>query len=198
MARNLLLLLSFVAPHAALAQDFKVDPEAGNSNFSAVFEAAVGERITANSSAMSCVVKYDEAKGFVSGSCSVELSSVRVDNDDTKTEHFGQWATNKKSAPKDCKLESRFENVKVGHLKPGVPTRFTAAIPFTVCGKSRSDGGKERLSGRLTLLPAGSYSDATTLRARHHRTLQTLSVPGRATVHRRLGGACTESREGRR
>ena len=166
MARKLLILLPVLAANPAYAQEFKVDPEAGNSTLAAVFESAVGERITANSSAVSCQVKYDQAAGLVSGNCSVQLPSVRVDNDDTKTEHFGQWATNKKSDPKDCKLEARFDKVKVGQLKPEVPVRFAAAIPFTVCGKSRTDGGKEQLSGRLTLLPAGSYGDATTVRVR--------------------------------
>jgi hypothetical protein len=102
----------------------------------------------------------------VSGSCSVLLPTIRVDNDDTKTEHFGQWATNKKTDPKVCKLDARFEKIKVGQLKPEVPVRFAAAIPLSVCGKSRTDGGREQLSGRLTLLPAGSYRDATAVRVR--------------------------------
>lgn len=165
MARISFFLLCLIIPNAS-AQQFKVDPEAGNNSFTAVFESALGERITANSSGVSCDVKYDPAKGLLSGDCSVKLTSVRVDNDDTKTEHFGQWATNKKSDPKDCKLEARFDQLKVGQLKPNVPKNFEATIPFTVCGKSRSDGGQERLTGRLTLLPAGSYGDATTVRAR--------------------------------
>jgi hypothetical protein len=166
MARRLLLILAVVVARAAGAEAFKVDPDSGNSTFSAVFESALGERITANSSAVSCLLNYDQAAGLVSGSCSVQLPSVRVDNDDTKTEHFGQWATNKKSDPKACTLEARFERVKVAQLKPEVPVRFAAAIPFTICGKARTDGGKEQLVGRLTLLPAGTYGEATTVRVR--------------------------------
>jgi hypothetical protein len=37
-------------PFAAAAEDFTVDPDAGNSGFSAVFDAALGERINALSS----------------------------------------------------------------------------------------------------------------------------------------------------
>ena len=79
--------------HAAGAQ-FTVDPEAGNSAFTAVFDAAIGERITAVSSAVGCTIEADEAKLVGSAKCSVPLTSIRVDNDETKSEHFAEWATN--------------------------------------------------------------------------------------------------------
>jgi polyisoprenoid-binding protein YceI len=66
---------------------FKVDPEAGNNTFSAVFDAALGERIMAVTSGIDCTVTVDEGK-LGKAKCSVPLKSIKVDNDDTKTEHF--------------------------------------------------------------------------------------------------------------
>jgi len=45
----LLVALVFAAP--AAAEDFKTNPDAGNNVFTAVFDAKLGERITAQSSA---------------------------------------------------------------------------------------------------------------------------------------------------
>jgi len=77
---------------AAAETKFAVDPEVGNNAFTALFDSAIGERITAVSSAVGCTFTVDEAKLEGRGHCSVPLSSIRVDNDDTKTAHFGQWA----------------------------------------------------------------------------------------------------------
>src|SRR5438445_12927966 len=94
---GLMLLAALVAMNrAAAATQFAVDPEVGNNAFTAVFDSQIGERITAVSSAVGCTLTVDEAKREGRASCSVPLGSIRVDNDDTKTEHFGQWATNKK------------------------------------------------------------------------------------------------------
>ena len=59
-----LLVCMFVlgAPTAQASARFAVDPEAGNNTFTAVFDAAIGERITAVSSAVACTLIVDEAK----------------------------------------------------------------------------------------------------------------------------------------
>jgi len=102
----------------------------------------------------------------VSGKCSVPLESIRVDNDDTKSDHFRQWATNKKSDPAACRLEAMFENVRLGTLAPERPVPFEAEIPFTVCGRGRADGGPERVSGTALFFPPGAYGERKTIRIR--------------------------------
>jgi hypothetical protein len=161
-------LLAFLSavPAAGLAEELTVNPEAGNSGFSAVFDAALGERINAVSSSVGCEVAFDEKTGLASGRCSVPLTSIRVDNDDTKSGHFHEWATNKRSEPRDCKLEAVFSGVHLGTLVPEKPVPFTAEIPFTVCGRARIDGGKEKLSGTAVLFPPGAYGDKKTIRIR--------------------------------
>ena len=159
-----LALLALAA--TARGETFAVDPEAGNNTFSAVFDAKLGERINAVSSAVGCELRYDERAGTASGRCSVALSTIRVDNDDTKSDHFRQWATNKKADPEDCRLEAAFEGVKVGALAAERPVPFRAEIPFQVCGRGRADGGKESLSGTALLFPAGAYGDRKTIRIR--------------------------------
>src|SRR5476649_1105887 len=94
-----------------VASALTVDPAAGNSKFDAVFDAPLGEKIDAMSSAVSCNIAYDASSG-AQGSCSVPLTSIMVDNEPTKTEHFRQWATNKKSDPKTCKIEAKLSEVK--------------------------------------------------------------------------------------
>ena len=166
MTRTLLLSLLASLPVAAAGEDFVVNPDAGNNAFSAVFDAALGERISAVSSAVGCQVTYDEKAGTASGRCSVPLESIRVDNDDTKSDHFRQWATNKKSAPKDCRLEATFSGVKVGALAAERAVPFTAAIPFKVCGRARADGGAETVTGTAMLFPPGAYGESKTIRIR--------------------------------
>ena len=160
------LALLLAAPAAAPAEDLTVNPEAGNNSFSAVFDAALGERINAVSSAVGCNLAYDGKAGVGSGRCSVPLTSIRVDNDETKSDHFRQWATNKKSDPAACKLEAVFEGVKVGPLAPEKPLPFSAEIPFTVCGRARADGGKEKVTGTALLFPPGTYGEKETIRIR--------------------------------
>jgi hypothetical protein len=159
-----LLALLLAAP--AGAEDFAVDPEAGNNTLSAVFDAALGERINAVSSAVGCEIRYDDRAGTASGRCSVPLESIRVDNDDTKSDHFRQWATNKKSEPRDCRLEAVFSGVKVGPLAPEKPVPFRAEVPFQVCGRGPADGRRETLSGTAVLFPPGSYGERKTIRIR--------------------------------
>src|SRR2546430_2683781 len=52
---------------------FAVDPEAGNNTFSAVFDAAIGERITAVSSAVACTLTVD-----ADGAPDVELGACAL------------------------------------------------------------------------------------------------------------------------
>jgi hypothetical protein len=146
---------------------FTVDPEAGNNTFSAVFDAAIGERITAVSSAIGCTVSVDEAALTGKATCSVPLSSIRVDNDDTKSDHFRQWATNKKVDPKTCNFVLELSPLKLqGPVEPMKPIAFETEGKFTICGRQRDDKGAERVTGTIIYLPAGSYKDVRTLRIR--------------------------------
>jgi hypothetical protein len=160
----LLAALALAAP--AAAEDLKTDPEAGNNVFTAVFDATLGERISAQSSAVACDLAYDEKAGTASGGCSVPLTTIRVDNEDTKTEHFQQWVTNRKSDPRECRFEAKFADVKVGRLVPEQPASFAAQIPFTVCGRGPVDGRKERVKGTALLFPPGAYGEKRTIRIR--------------------------------
>lgn len=161
-----LLALSLSVPAAAGAEELTVNPEAGNSGFSAVFDAKLGERINAVSSAVGCEVTFDEKAGLASGRCSVPLTSITVDNDATKSEHFHDWATNKRSDAKACRIEAVFSGVRLGALVAEQPVPFSAEIPFTVCGRARADGGKEKVSGTAVLFPPGAYGDRKTIRIR--------------------------------
>jgi hypothetical protein len=165
---SLLLALVLTPSAAALAETkFAVDPEAGNNAFSAVFDAAIGERITAVSSAIACTLHVDEEQLTGQASCSVPLTSIRVDNDDTKSDHFRQWATNKKVEPKKCALKLELPRLKVAGPVEGMkPVPFDTEGTFTVCGRPRDDKGAEKISGTILYLPAGSYKDVRTLRIR--------------------------------
>src|SRR6266850_7594880 len=135
---GLMLLAALVAMNrAAAATQFAVDPEVGNNAFTAVFDSQIGERITAVSSAVGCTLTVDEAKREGRAGCSVPLSTVRIDNDDTKTEHFGQWATNQKTDPKQCTFQLEVPEVKLpSPVEPKTPVAFTTEGRFTICGRS--------------------------------------------------------------
>jgi hypothetical protein len=162
----LALVLATFATSASAAERLRVDPDVGNSTLSAVFDAALGERIVAQSSSVSCDVTWDEKAGTASGACSVPLTGLVVDNEPTKTGHFREWTTNRRSDPAACRLEARFQGVKLGALAAEKPVPFAADVPFTVCGRGPTDGRRERLAGTVVLLPAGTYGDAKTLRVR--------------------------------
>jgi hypothetical protein len=166
MNRTAALLTLLLAAPAALAEEFTVNPEAGNSGFSAIFDAALGERISAVSSAVGCTVSFEEKTGLAAGRCQVPLASITVDNDATKSEHFRDWATNKKSEPKDCTIEAVFSGVKLGALVAEKPVAFSAEVPFTVCGRARANGAREKLTGTALLFPPGAYGDKKTIRIR--------------------------------
>jgi hypothetical protein len=170
MARVTLLLIAFAVYSSSAAPaetKFAVDPEAGNNTFSAVFDAAIGERITAVSSAVGCTLSVDEAKLQGKASCSVPLTSIRVDNDETKSDHFRQWATNKKVDPKKCLFKLEVPGLKLDTaVEPMKPVPFETEGTFTICGRPRDDKGDEKISGTIIYLPAGSYKDVRTLRIR--------------------------------
>jgi len=170
MKRCLAVTITLVACSRLASADsstFSVDPEAGNNAFSAVFDAAIGERIMAVSSGVGCTVTVDEGKLEGHAKCSVPLKAIRVDNDDIKTEHFQQWATNKKINAEKCTFDLDVPNVKLPPpLVEKKPLAFTTEGTFTLCGRKRDDGGTERMTGTVIYLPPGSYGEARTLRIR--------------------------------
>lgn len=150
------LLLALVA--ATAPQKLAVNAEAGNNTFSAVFDAKVGERINAVSSAVGCALTYDEGTTSAAGTCSVPLKSIMVDNEPTKTEHFQQWSTNKKGTVDECRFEAKLGALKLQAPLSEKPVKFSGDATFTVCGRARTDGGKEKITGEAMLMPGGSTS----------------------------------------
>jgi len=145
----------------------KVDPEAGNNTFSAVFDAALGERITAVSSAVGCAITADEGKLEGHAKCSVPLTSITVDSDETKTDHFRQWATNKKLDPKQCTFDLDLPHVQLpSPLVEKQPVAFTTDGTFSICRRQRDNGQPEKIQGTIILLPAGSLGDGRAFRIR--------------------------------
>jgi hypothetical protein len=151
-----LLLLAVLSFPVLAADRLSVDGKAKQNTVTAVFDAPLGERITAVSAAVACDATWEPATGVASGSCSVPLTSFKVDGDDVKTGHFRQWATNKTSDPASCVLSARFDGVKLpSPVAADVPQAFTAKVPFQVCGRPRDDGGLEEVGGTVVLLPDG-------------------------------------------
>jgi hypothetical protein len=132
-----------------------VNPDAGNNKFDATFDAPLGEKIVATSSSLGCDLSYDDKAGTASGNCSAPLTSVMVDNEPTKTAHFQQWATNKKLDAKKCTLLAKFDSLKLEGPLSATPVRLAGDAAFTVCGKARADGGKEKVEGTATQLANG-------------------------------------------
>ena len=151
----------------ATGETLHVDPDVGNSNFSAVFDAPLGERINAVSSRVLCDLTYDSESATASGKCSVPLISIVVDSQPVKTEHFQQWATHKKSDPKNCALEANLSGLKLDPpLNANAVSKFAAEIPFTVCGRQRRDGKREHLEGTATLVSSTAAGQGRTVRVR--------------------------------
>jgi hypothetical protein len=137
-----------------VAAALTVDPKAGNSKFDAVFDAPLGEKIDAMSSQVGCSLTFDN--GSADGTCSVPLTSITVDNEPTKAEHFQQWATNKKSEPKECKIEAKLAGVKADPpTLSETESKLSGEAAFTVCGRARTDGGKEKITGTAMKLADG-------------------------------------------
>lgn len=151
MLGPLLLVVLSAAP-----QDLRVDGNAGNNTLNGVFDAPLGERITATSSAVGCELRVDPGTASLSGRCFVPLESITVDADPTKSDHFRQWATNRKSDPARCTLAADLGKVAlVLPTSPGASTQFEADVPFTVCGRSREDRGLEHVTGTVVRLEDG-------------------------------------------
>jgi len=175
-----LLVSVFVLGTPAARGDarFAVDPEAGNNTFTAVFDAAIGERITAVSSAVACTLTVDEAKLEGKASCSVPLTSIRVDNDDVKSEHFRRWATNKTVDQKKCVFALEVPAVKLaGPVEPMKPVEFETEGRFTICGRPRDDKSEEKMRVTVLYLPAEQYDAGKTPRPargarKHARTIR--------------------------
>ena len=147
----LLLVLS-----AAVPQTLRVDGTVGNNTLNGVFDAPLGERITAVSSGVGCDIQLGEEGRNLSGRCSVPLESITVDADPTKTEHFRQWATNRKGDPARCMLAAQLDGIAVSLPRvTGESTEFQGDVPFTVCGRPREDGGREHVIGTLVRLDDG-------------------------------------------
>lgn len=165
-AATLLAALAGV-PFPASARSLATDPDAGNNSLSAVFDAAIGERIIAVSSAVDCTLEVDDQKLVGKALCRVPLTSIEVDNEPTKTEHFQQWATNKKGTPQECTFDLVVDPVELEEpVAPSVPVAFETTGTFTICGRSKQGGGKEKITGTLVHLPAGMYGPRETLRIR--------------------------------
>ncbi len=151
MVRAFLLL---VLP--ASVQTLRVDGKAGNNTLNGVFDAPLGERITATSSAVACDIQVNAQTRNLSGRCSVPLETITVDSDPTKSGHFRQWATNRKSDPARCTFATQFEAVPLS-LPGEASAELAADLPFTVCGRPREDGGREHVSGTVIRLEDGRY-----------------------------------------
>ncbi len=160
------LLASGVIPTQAETH-FTVDPDAGNNTFAAVFDAAIGERITAVSSTVGCSIVADEAALAGRATCSVPLGAIRVDNDDAKSDHFRQWATNKRVAAEQCMLTLEVPRLALdAGVEPMKAVPFETEGTFTICGRKRDDGGAEKITGTVLVLPAGADRTLRTLRVR--------------------------------
>lgn len=152
---------------AAPGSAYFTEADAGNNKFSAVFEAPLGEIITAVSARVACEFTLDDKTLTGSGKCSVPLTSIVVDNEPTKTEHFREWSTNKKSAPDKCSFEAAVTRFKLaGPLGPQRPVGLEGEAVFTLCGRPREDKGAEKLTGQAIFFPAGAYGESPTIRVR--------------------------------
>jgi len=132
-----LLLLS-----ASPVQTLRVEGEAGNNTLNGVFDAPLGERIVAVSAAVGCDIQVDPEARNLSGRCSVPLNSITVDADPTKTEHFRQWATNRKVDAARCMLTAQLERIAVSLPEaPGASTDFQAEVPSPSAAVPATTGG---------------------------------------------------------
>ena len=148
----LLLVLS------AATVPLRVDGKAGNNTLNGVFDAPLGERITATSSAVACDIQVDRESRNLSGRCLVPLLTITVDADPTKTEHFRQWATNRTSEAARCTLGAQLDGIVLSlPATPGESAPFQADLPFTVCGRAREDGGREHVTGTVVRLDDGWF-----------------------------------------
>lgn len=150
-----LLALVFFTTDRAHAESFRVDPDKGNSSMTAVFSAPLGERITAVSTSISCDLDV-AGDGSATGRCSLPLTSINVDNEPDKTDHFRQWATNRKSDPEKCSFDFEIQSAgALAEVEPMKPLQMRATGEFTICGRKHADGDAEMVHGAVVLFPAG-------------------------------------------
>jgi hypothetical protein len=154
---------------SATGATYGVDVDARGNAMTAVFDSAVGERITAVSPRIACTLTVDEAALTGSAHCSVPLTSIAVDNTPQKSEHFQQWATNKKSDPEACTIDLTLPAVRVpGPVTPDRPIQLTTEGTFTICGRPRDDHGAEPVAVTLTYIPEYGDDKVHALRIRAH------------------------------
>lgn len=149
------------------AEGFKVEGSVGlaSPTMSVVFDSALGERITAASSDLTCRIDINLKKGESSGDCVIPLKSISVDGHAQKSEHFYDWATNKKSDPEQCQIKFAWEQARAaGPIFENQPATFSVLGKFTVCGRARDDQGKETVTGNLFLFPPGVRIETQALR----------------------------------
>ena len=164
LAAGLLMSGSFAW---AAETTYTSNPILGNSTFSAVFDAVIGERITAVSSAIECTITVEAGQKSGGAKCSVPLTSIMVDSEPTKTEHFQEWATNKKTEAKQCRFDLEIPNVTVDTaLEDKKPVEFSSEGTFTICGRKREGEKPEKITGSVIYLPPGTYGKNRTLRVR--------------------------------
>lgn len=146
---------------------YTAQPTLGNSAFTAVFDAVIGERITAVSSAIECTIIVEDGQKSGRAKCSVPLTSIMVDNEPTKTQHFQEWATNKKTEAKECRFDLAIPHVTVDTaLEDKKPIEFSTEGTFTICDRTREGGKPEKITGSIVYLPPGAYGKNRTLRVR--------------------------------
>ena len=71
----------------------------------------------------------------MAGTCTVALTSIVVDTEATKTEHFYQWTTHKKLDPTQCALEVAINGTANQPLMAKEPIEFALDGVFSVCGR---------------------------------------------------------------
>ena len=110
------------------------------------------------------------------------LTSIRVDNDDVKSEHFRQWATNKTVDPRKCVFTLELPAVKLAQpVEPMKPVEFETEGTFTICGRPRDDQGAEKIRVTILYLPSEKYDAAATPRPgrRAHKHPRTIRIRAR-------------------
>jgi hypothetical protein len=165
--RGALALLVVATPGLA-ATVFSVDPAAGRNQFVAIFDAPAGERIAAVSARVGCTITVDAAGRAGTAVCTVPLTAIRVDNDETKSEHFRQWATNNASDPAACRLVLTVPRLELpGPIVPGKTVSVATRGTFAICGRPRDDRGSEAIALKLTYQPPAD-GEPHLLRIRAH------------------------------
>ena len=167
----LVLSLSLATAQRVSAKKYASSTDRGDSTMRASFVLPLGESITAVGSAVGCDLDIDTAKGKATGTCRVALTSITVDAKPQKTEHFYQWATNKKSKAAECVLELQISATTKGPPQTNKAVSFETHGAFKICGRSHDKGTKEKIKGEVVLIPAGEYAPGSTTRVEKQTVL---------------------------